>query len=78
MFESLEVLGRARSLERLDTAIERLAASRPRGPERLSALVGMTDGSTVRSSHSEFAVALASRGFGGRACYDDAAHSGVV
>jgi len=32
LFESLEVLGRARSLERLDTAIERLAASRREVP----------------------------------------------
>ena len=32
LFESLEVLGRARSLERLDAAIERLAASRPETP----------------------------------------------
>ena len=32
LFESLEVLGRARSLERLDQAIDRLAASRPEVP----------------------------------------------
>ncbi|MGP8151888.1 MAG: glutamate--tRNA ligase, partial [Acidimicrobiales bacterium] len=32
LFESLEVLGRARSLERLDTAIVRLAASRREFP----------------------------------------------